>query len=598
MSKSDVLQYVDSKQWSSKEIRGGLELACPFDDCSDHVTAGHHFYLYFNNSVYKCMRCGKSGHLLKLKKLMGDLDFIKQEGGGGKILSTTLAEEKHQALMADKEALNYLRNSRGLALETIKTFRLGLDIRTGRMNESAKCIVFPYLVQGKLANLKYKSILKYPGADGGKPRYITSQEAGCQHHVYGIDTVKKDSKIITVVEGEYDALAAHTYRLPNVVSVPNGANGFGSWVEELNKYDKIYLAFDNDKAGEDGASELARRLGNSRCWRVRLPLKDLNECLCAGLTGAELQKYFTDAECYSADAAVSLEHVIDKVDSLYASAEQAKGRSTGYTRLDKMLGGYRDAEVTVITGETGTGKTTFCLNALYQCIKKGEGVLICSTEVLVEKVMAKLFSIHMEENFYDRTTFTQEMYTACREWFLTRSIFFIDVYGELPLWKVQDGIEYVARFHNVKMVLLDHLHYFLKDGEKEYTELSHFTKGTEHIAKKTLTHIFLIVHPKQMDDPEEMRGNGMSYLRGGACIKQNADNVAILWRDTELEKDGIFRVELIFKKVRDDNGKCGIIEFYFNPRTQKYSEERPPEQVLPNKAAKPAKKLGKPEVKS
>lgn len=586
--KQNVIRYVEEKGWKTKEIRGGLELACPLPDCSDNVPDGHHFYLYFDNEVYKCMKCGSSGHLLKLKKLMGDLDFIKQESGIGKVLPVTLAEEKHQSLLADKEALNYLRNSRGLSLDTIKTFRLGLDTRSARQGEEAKCIVFPYLVQGKLTNLKYKSILKYGGAEGGKPRYVTTQEAGCAHHVYGIDLVSKDSKMITVVEGEYDALAAHTYKLANVVSVPNGAGGFGSWVEELDKYDKIYLAFDNDKAGEEGAAELARKLGNSRCWRVRLPLKDLNECLCAGLTGTELQKYFTDAYRYSEDATVDIEGVIEKVDLLYANAEKSRGMPTGYKQLDEILGGYRESEVTVITGDTTSGKTTFCLNAIYQCLRRGQGVLICSAEVLIEKVLAKLFSMHMAEDFYDKEKFTQEMYNSCREWFLDKNIFFIDVHGEIPIWRIQDAIEYVSRFHNVKMAMLDHLHFFLEGKDKEYAEVTRFTKDIEKIVKKTKIHAFLVVHPKQMDDPEELRGSGMAYLRGSACIKQNADNVAVLWRDRDMEEQGVHLVELLFKKVRDDTGHEGVIKFYFDPHTQKYYETIPEDQKKKPKSVKKA----------
>lgn len=584
--KDNILRYVEEKQWKYKEIRGGLELACPMQDCSDNRGDGHHFYLYFDTEVYKCVKCGCSGHLLKLKRLLGDLDFIKQEAGGGKILSVSLADEKHQALLKDKEALNYLTHSRGISLETVKAFKLGLDFRSARKGESAKCIVFPYLVEGKLTNLKYKSIQKYEGAEGGKPRYVTTQEAGCTHHVYGIDHLAKDSKTVIVVEGEYDALAAHTYKLPNVVSVPNGANGFGSWVQELDKFDKIYLMFDNDKAGEEGAEELARRLGQSRCWRVRLPLKDLNECLNAGLGGKELQKYITDAHRYSEDSTIEIEKVIEKVDELYANAERAKGMPTGFKQMDEALGGYRDAEVTVITGDTTAGKTTFVLNALYQCLRRGQGVLICSAEVLVEKVLAKLFSIHMNENFYDRTKFTPEMYESCRTWFMNKNIFFIDIHGELPVWKIQDALEFVSRFHNVKMAMLDHLHFFLEDKESEYTEIKKFTKEIEKTVKKTKMHSFLIVHPKQMDDPEELREKGMAFLRGGAPIKQNADNVAVLWRDRDMEEQGIHHVELLFKKVRDDTGHEGVIHFYFDPATQRYSEDRPESQKKVTKQMK------------
>jgi len=593
MAKDDVVRYIAEKKWKTKEIPGGVKCACPLPNCSDNVPEGHHFYLYYNNSVYKCMKCGSAGHLLKLKKLLGDLNYIKQESGMGKILSVSLAEEKHQALLADEETLSYLRSSRGLSLETIKTFRVGLDIRTAPRGDSAKCIVFPYFSEGKLTNMKYKSILKYEGVEGGKPRYITTQEAGCAHHLYGVDTVDKDTKMITVVEGEFDAMAAHTYKLPNVVSVPNGANGFGSWVEELNKYDKIYLMFDNDKAGEDGATELARKLGQSRCWRVRLPLKDLNECLCAGFTGAELKKCFDDAAHYLSDSTTSLDKVIAKVDTLYQNSEKARGRPTGFKQLDDTIGGWRDAEVTVFTGNTSSGKTTFILNAMYQEIVRDGGILICSTEILVEKVMAKLFSIHMEADFYNKEKFTPEMYETCRTWFLNKNIFFIDVYGGIPLYKIQDAIEFVSRFHDVRMIMLDHLHFFLERKDKEYFEIGVWSMEIEKICKKTKTHIFLVVHPKQMDDSGELREKGMDFLRGSACIKQNADNVAVLWRDFDMEQQGVNRVELLFKKVRDDTGHEGVVTLYFDPSNQRYYETIPEEQkfLLPTPPVKKPKKV-------
>lgn len=584
-----VTQYVQEKGWRSKEIRGGLELACPFDGCDDNKTDGHHFYIYYDNEVYHCVKCGQSGHLLKLKRILGDLDFIKQESGFGKVLEASLAEQKHQALLKEKSVLDYLM-ARGITMTVIKKFKLGYDIRPARTGESAKCVVFPYFLSGKLTNLKYKSVKKFEGTEGGKARYVTTQEAGCTAHLYGIDQVPTDSKTIVVVEGEYDALSAAVYGLANVVSIPNGAKGFGSWVSELDKYEKIYLLFDNDKDGEEGAEELATKLGRYRCWRVRLPLKDLNECLCAGLGAKELQKYITDAFHYTDESTVEVSQVIEKVDNLYANVEKAKGFSTGFKQLDSILGGYREAEVTVITGDTTAGKTTFVLNAVYQCLRRGHGVLICSAEVLVEKVIAKLMSMHMEENFYNREKFTPEMYEKARTWLLDKNLFFVDVHGDIPLYRLQDAMELCARYHNVKVVMLDHLHFFIPGKESEYTEVKAFTKGIESTVKRTKVHAFLIVHPKQMDDPEELRKQGMNFLKGSSSIKQDADNVAVLWRNTVLEEKGINHVEVIFKKVRDDTGKEGVLNLYFDPKCQKYFEAVPDDQQKKKKSPKPTAK--------
>lgn len=583
-----ITQYIQSKKWRYKEIPGGVRLACPYEDCEDHHAKGHHFYIYSNNEVYKCFKCGKAGHLLKLKREFGDLEYIKQEAGGGKIFERTLAEMKHQTLLEDKDAMAYLMQSRGFSKKVIGLWSLGLEYKEDRLGKKRRCIVFPYFKDNTLLNLKYKSVNKYPGKEGGKPRYITMQESGASHHLFGLDLVAKDAKYIIVCEGEYDAISASMYGLKNVVSVPNGAKGWGSWVEELDKYEKVYLMYDNDKDGEEGAEELARRLGKYRCYRVRLPLKDLNECLVSGLSAKELQECITKAYHYVDEETVELSKVIDKVDDLYRQTKTARGFPTGWNQMDGTLAGYRGGEVTIITGDTTAGKSTFAFNALYKCLQQDHGVLIYSAELPVAKVMAKLLSIHYQADFYDKDQFTPEMYKQGREWFLNKRLFFIDVHGSIPFFKLNDAIELTSRFHNVKMVLLDPMNFLIDNEVDEFKAIRQFIENLEKVTKKTGVHTLLTVHPKQMDDPEVLRKRGMNYMRGGSCLKQTADNVGILWRDSAAELKGNHHVELVWTKVRDDTGSEGVCHFYFDPRTQRYEEEA---KQKPKKERTKAKKV-------
>jgi twinkle protein len=573
-----ILHYVREKHWRYKEVHGGLEMACPFEDCEDHNDKGHHFFIYFNNEVFKCFKCGQSGHILRLKRLFGDLEYIKQESGGGKIFEITLAEKKHQALLADKEAMEYLTKTRGFNKKAIGLWKLGLDTRCDRQGQEQKCIVFPYLKAGVLCNLKYKSLYKYPGNDGGKPRYITTQEVGASHILFGLDLVSAEDKYVIVCEGEYDAIAATMYGLKNVVSVPNGAKGWGSWVEGLDRFEKVYLMYDNDKDGEEGAEELARRLGKYRCYRVRLPLKDLNECLMAGLAAKELQECINKAYHYVDEETVELSKIIDKVDTLYQQSTAAKGFPTGWDQFDMTLGGYRMGEVTVITGDTTSGKTTFGCNLLYKCLQQDQGILIYSAEIPAAKIMAKLMSIHYKADFYSKETFTPDMYVKAKEWFLDKNIFFIDAHGSIPFYKLTDAIELTTKFHNVRMVLLDPMNFLLDNDIDEFKAIKQFNEELSKLTKKTGVHTILTVHPKQMDDPELLRKKGMHFMRGGSCIKQTADNVAILWRNKEEEIKGIHHVELKWDKVRDDTGKEGVCHFYFDPVSQRYDEQIKKEQ--------------------
>ena len=325
------------------------------------------------------------------------------------------------------------------------------------------------------------------------------------------------------------------------------------------------------------SDELAQKLGKYRCYRVRLPLKDLNECLCAGLRWSIIRKCMGKAKHYAGRETVSIGQTISRLDHLYEETEAAKGRKMRFRQFMRTLAGYRDAETTVITGDTSAGKTTFALNIVHDRLSRGEGVLICSSEVVVKKVLAKLISIHLEKDFYNKKEMTPELYAEGREWLLSKTLFFIDVHGEIPFYKIEDAIEMVSRMHHVQTALLDHLHFFLDPKVKEYEAVNTFTKELEKLVKRTGIHAILVVHPKQLDDTDDLRGRGMNFLRGSASIKQNADNVLVLWRDTDEELKGVNHVEAIWAKIRDDaaqltkqNATC---HFYFNTDSQRYYEK-------------------------
>ena len=110
------------------------------------------------------------------------------------------------------------------------------------------------------------------------------KEAG----LYGQHLCRDGGKMITIVEGEVDALSlSQTFdNKYSVVSVPNGAAGakkaVANAIEWLCKYDSIILMFDQDEVGQAAARECANILPPNKAKIATLPLKDANEMLQAG----------------------------------------------------------------------------------------------------------------------------------------------------------------------------------------------------------------------------------------------------------------------------------------------------------------------------
>ncbi|KAK7246190.1 hypothetical protein RIF29_41050 [Crotalaria pallida] len=149
-----------------------------------------------------------------------------------------------------------------------------------QMSDNKGVIAFTYKQNGLLVGCKYRTL--------GKRFW---QGKGTEKILYGVDDISNAAEIV-IVEGEIDKLSLEEAGFRNCVSVPGGAPGKVSpkdlppiekdtayqylWncKEHLDKAARIILATDNDPPGQALAKELARRLGQERCWQVHWPKKD------------------------------------------------------------------------------------------------------------------------------------------------------------------------------------------------------------------------------------------------------------------------------------------------------------------------------------
>ena len=202
----------------------------------------------------------------------------------------------HLTLSKNKTALDYLKTTRGLSIDTIKTFRLGyapdrwdsltkylagrgfkpdqlkaaglggqgqhggFDIFRGR-------IMFPiYDVQGRPVGFSGRILVD----DGEAAKYINTPETAIYHKsmaIYGLLQAKaaiRQAGEVILVEGNIDVLSLHQAGIQNVVAV----SGTALTTQQLKSLsylaDTMYVCFDGDRAGQAAAKravELAAEAG-------------------------------------------------------------------------------------------------------------------------------------------------------------------------------------------------------------------------------------------------------------------------------------------------------------------------------------------------
>ncbi|PIV20163.1 MAG: hypothetical protein COZ69_11015 [Deltaproteobacteria bacterium CG_4_8_14_3_um_filter_45_9] len=552
--------YITSKGWTFKFKNGEYCLdECPLNGCGPG-----HFYINQVKEIFYCHKCGERGHFLSLKKRLGDLPAIShiseysKSSTPLKTIELSIVEKYHKELPENPAALAYLTDERSFTLETIKKFKLGFH------NGS---ITIPHFKDGLCLNIKSRPI-----KPTGDKKYF--REEGCASILFNLDNARKYQGPVITTEGEFDAIAYDQMGFPNVLSIPNGAESFSDqWIDDLESFDQIYLSFDMDEPGRRGAEKVVDKLGRYRCVNVLLPLKDANDCLKAGFTNAEIAEILAKGKRFESPLVKTSDNFFDEIRELHSGNSESKGLLTGWQAFDNLLKGIRPTELTVLTGETGSGKSTWAANLAYRLAIREIPVLIFSSEMKPKIILRKMISMKSEKPLDQLTKAELE---KVLQWISTLPIYFVDVYGELGLRELKDSIYYAKRRYGIGLVVIDHLHFFLKySADLERQAIDQGLKDIKAWAMDLGIHVLLVVHPTKLTyDNKVVRLND---LKGSSGLKQIPDNVISIWRPRGEDnlKSPTSEIVLDILKVRDDDGEEGKVILTFDKRSQSYSNSGP-----------------------
>ena len=207
--------------------------------------------------------------------------------------------------------------------------------------------------------------------------------------------------------------------------------------------------------------------------------------------------------------------------------ELEKGYTTGWRCVDQYLQGLRKGEVTVVTADTGAGKTTFCTQLMVNCAMQGIPVWINSWEMKPETTMRKLASIVLRRPL-KLQNFTARDNEQFDEWALKYKVFVNPNTIGTDINSLATQL-ITAKSMGVEIVMLDHLDYLVNSRREKLTEaIDETIKRLHELAFALSMHFLLICHPRQSATVTEEIG--MHSLKGSSSIKQYADNILILHR--------------------------------------------------------------------
>lgn len=264
----EIKERIDYEAYFAQdlELKGsGAERSahCPFHDDRQASMS-----VNVETGLWKCHACGAEGDVFKFHQRLHGVDFQRALEEVGRFAGVdTLAPQKrrsrarksakddgpqpipeeevqryHEALLGREKALRFLAERKGLNLDTIRRYKLGYD---------GERIIIPIRDEaGAVRNLR-----RYHSEQ--KPKMLPYREGYGTVRLFPIDALASEELII--FEGEWDCMLARQLGLPGITQT----GGAETWKDEwgpLFRGKRIWICYDNDDAGRDGAKKVANAL--------------------------------------------------------------------------------------------------------------------------------------------------------------------------------------------------------------------------------------------------------------------------------------------------------------------------------------------------
>jgi twinkle protein len=539
---------------------------CPFCSAERKKKTDKCVSLHWDTGFFNCNHCGEKGQLHTFKKKENSKQYVKP------ILNNSNTQ------YSDK-FINYISNVRLIDLDALKR----LKVRESKewMPQTKKeenCICFDYYFKDELINIKYRD---------GKKNFKLFKDA--EKIFYNLDNIATEDTCI-IVEGEFDVLSFATAGVFNVVSVPNGFNLKGElnldYIDNYYNYfeskEIIYIAVDNDEAGQKGQKELIRRFGAEKCKIVNFnDCKDANDYLIK--YGKEsLANTIKFAKDVKIDGVFTISDVKDSMLYGYRNG-QNRGEETGIQEVNKAWT-WRTKEVNLWTGYQNEGKSLF-LNqlALIKSIISGWKFAVFSPENfplddffndLIETYIGKSCDPFYVNNYMSETEYIEGME------FIKKHFFVIYPDKDFKIQTIFDKTKYLVKKHGIRGLIIDPyntIEHLMNSGEREDLYISRFMSQLKRFSVEEDISVNLVAHQLTARKNEKDGGRyfrpELNNIKGGGTFADKADNVLFVWRPNRAldfkNPDVIFGSQKI-KKQKLVGIPQNVEEITFNIRDQRY----------------------------
>lgn len=274
-----------------------------------------------------------------------------------------------------------------------------------------------------------------------------------------------------------------------------------------------------------------------------------------------------------------LSEYYDRVEYLTRHRGEMIGIPTGFSDMDKLLGGLQRSDMIILAARPSVGKTSLALSIAHNAAKKyGQRVAFFSLEMSNEQVVQRLISAETEID----SQRLRRGEIVDDEWGrfmkatsdLAETLFFVDDTPGISALELRTKARRLHAEVGIDLLVVDYLQLMRGDyrSENRVQEISAISRALKGLARELNVPVLAISQLSRGVESRTDKRPILSDLRESGALEQDADVVIFIYRD-EMYNENTERKNIADVMVaKHRNGPTGTVALYFKKELAQFRE--------------------------
>ncbi len=266
-----------------------------------------------------------------------------------------------------------------------------------------------------------------------------------------------------------------------------------------------------------------------------------------------------------------LSDTFERLDELSKYAGKLRGVATGFTDLDKILGGLQKSDLVILAARPSMGKTSLALDiarniAVLENKPVGLFSLEMSKDQLADRLLASMANINLWNLRNGRLTSDDYSRIQHAMGSLSDAPLYIDDAGSVNILQIRAMARRLQANKGLSLIVIDYLQLMepMNRFQSAVQQVTENSRALKMLAKELNVPVLVLSQLSRAVEARVPQIPRLADLRESGAIEQDADVVMFIYREDKYNENSLSKnvAKILIEKHR--NGPTGGIDLYFD----------------------------------